>query len=130
MGLSGLMEGGYDVECYCGWASKTGGAIKARVAEALTHHRLHEQWKAENGWQGLDDAEIGRRITAQLRQEENAKGAGRPSASRTGSCARTRRWSSPGGTRRTPEDWCEVCSGDVDPETHEEIRPNTTCMTW
>jgi hypothetical protein len=38
MGLSGLMEGGYDVECYCGWASKTGGAIKARVAEALTHH--------------------------------------------------------------------------------------------
>jgi hypothetical protein len=25
---------GYDVECYCGWASKTGGAIKARVAEA------------------------------------------------------------------------------------------------
>lgn len=28
-----------------------------------------------------------------------------------------------------PEEWCEVCSGDVDPETHEEIRPNTTCMT-
>jgi hypothetical protein len=64
---------GYDVECYCGWASKTGGAIKARVAEALTHHRLHEQWKADNGWQGLDDAEIGRRITAQPRQEETPR---------------------------------------------------------
>jgi hypothetical protein len=63
---------------------------------------MQEQWKAENGWQGLDDAEIGRRITAQLRQEENAKGADTPSASRTGSCARTRRWSLPGGTRRTP----------------------------
>jgi hypothetical protein len=40
------------LECSYGWASKTGGAIKARVAEALTDHRLHEQC-----WQGLDDAE-------------------------------------------------------------------------
>jgi hypothetical protein len=48
-----------------------------QLAEGLTDHRLHEQWRAENGWQGLDDAEIGRRITAQLRQEENAKGAPR-----------------------------------------------------
>jgi hypothetical protein len=88
---------------------------------------MHEQWKAENGWQGLDDAEIGRRITAQLRQEEKAKGAGRPSASRTGSVARTRRWSSP--VARVAPRGVVLCSGDVDPETHEEIRPNTTCMT-
>lgn len=91
---------------------------------------MQEQWKAENGWQGLDDAEIGRRITAQLRQEENAKGADTPSASRTGSCARTRRWSSPGGTRRTPRIGAKSAPVTWNPETYEEIRPNATCMTW
>ncbi len=34
---------GYDVECSCGWGSHTGGAIKARVEEALFDHRLDVQ---------------------------------------------------------------------------------------
>jgi len=38
---------GWDAECSCGWTSATGGAIKARVAEALWDHRFDAQ--AETG---------------------------------------------------------------------------------
>lgn len=44
---------GYDAECSCGWATHTGGAIKARVAEAVHDHK----WEVENGWwhpQGIE----------------------------------------------------------------------------
>ena len=30
---------GYDVECSCGWKSRTGGAIKRSVQDALDDHR-------------------------------------------------------------------------------------------
>jgi len=38
---------GWDVECSCGWTSATGGAIRARVAEALWDHRFDVQVEAE-----------------------------------------------------------------------------------
>jgi hypothetical protein len=31
---------GYDVECSCGWESKTGGATRASVRDALDDHRI------------------------------------------------------------------------------------------
>jgi hypothetical protein len=34
---------GYDAECSCGWASKTGGATKASVEDALWDHRFGAQ---------------------------------------------------------------------------------------
>lgn len=37
---------GWDAECTCGWASHTGGAIKARVAEAVADHK----WDVANGF--------------------------------------------------------------------------------
>lgn len=38
---------GWDVECSCGSGSRTGGAIKARVAEWLFDHRYEAQTDAE-----------------------------------------------------------------------------------
>ena len=38
---------GYDVECSCGWESKTGGATKTSVANDLWEHRLSAQVNAE-----------------------------------------------------------------------------------
>jgi hypothetical protein len=37
---------GWDAECSCGWASRTGGAIKARVSEAVADHK----WDVANGF--------------------------------------------------------------------------------
>ena len=34
---------GYDVECSCGWESKTGGAVKTYVADQLWDHRYEAQ---------------------------------------------------------------------------------------
>lgn len=31
---------GYDAECSCGWESKTGGAIMARVEDAVWDHKF------------------------------------------------------------------------------------------
>lgn len=39
---------GYDVECSCGaWASKTGGATRSSVEEALWQHRYDAQVEGE-----------------------------------------------------------------------------------
>lgn len=39
---------GWDAECSCGWATRTGGAIKTRVREAVADHK----WEVANGfWQ-------------------------------------------------------------------------------
>lgn len=49
---------GYDVECSCGWGSKTGGAIKPRVVDALFDHRysaqVDKELRAEAHAQGID----------------------------------------------------------------------------
>ena len=37
---------GYDVECSCGWKSKTGGATRRSVEDMLWDHRYSEQAKA------------------------------------------------------------------------------------
>jgi hypothetical protein len=39
---------GYDVECSCGWESKTGGAVKRYVADKLWDHRYSEQCAKDN----------------------------------------------------------------------------------
>ncbi len=33
---------GYDATCSCGWDSKTGGALRPRVAEAIADHKREE----------------------------------------------------------------------------------------
>lgn len=38
---------GWDVECSCGWASKTGGATKTSVENDLRDHRWSEQCKVD-----------------------------------------------------------------------------------
>lgn len=38
---------GWDAECSCGWQSRTGGMIKARVAEAVRRHK----WNVTHGFE-------------------------------------------------------------------------------
>jgi len=35
---------GYDVECSCGWDSRTGGATRGSVADDLARHRADAEW--------------------------------------------------------------------------------------
>jgi hypothetical protein len=37
---------GWDVTCSCGWKSRTGGAIEARIREAVAEHK----WDVANGF--------------------------------------------------------------------------------
>lgn len=43
-----IMRGGWghDVECSCGWKSRTGGGTRRSVEEKLWDHRLEAQWEA------------------------------------------------------------------------------------
>lgn len=43
---------GWDAECSCGWATRTGGAIQARIREAIWWHR----WDVEHGFAEVDVA--------------------------------------------------------------------------
>lgn len=45
---------GYDVKCSCGWESKTGGATRTSVQDALWTHRRDEQNAADEGLPGSD----------------------------------------------------------------------------
>jgi hypothetical protein len=36
----GFIHNAWDVECSCGWESRTGGAIKASVARDVDKHKL------------------------------------------------------------------------------------------
>jgi hypothetical protein len=38
---------GWDVACSCGWESRTGGATRTSVSDALLDHRWSEQCAAE-----------------------------------------------------------------------------------
>lgn len=38
---------GHDVECSCGWQSRTGGGTRTHVEDRLWQHRLDEQYKRE-----------------------------------------------------------------------------------
>jgi hypothetical protein len=68
---------GWDVECSCGkWESKTGGATKTSVADALWDHRYSAQAEAEMGdrayQRGLADGEArARQIPGLLPETEN-----------------------------------------------------------
>jgi len=43
---------GYDVQCSCGWESKTGGATRSSVEESLFDHRYGEQCAKEPEMEG------------------------------------------------------------------------------
>lgn len=36
----GVVGAGFDVTCTCGWASRTGGAVRVRIEEAISDHRF------------------------------------------------------------------------------------------
>jgi len=39
---------GWDATCTCGWDSRTGGAIQARVEDAIADHRDTVRWNASH----------------------------------------------------------------------------------
>lgn len=41
---------GWDAECACGWATHTGGAIRARILDEVAAHK----WDVDNGWWSPD----------------------------------------------------------------------------
>lgn len=45
---------GYDVKCSCGWESRTGGATRTSVHDALWTHRWDEQNAADDGLPNSD----------------------------------------------------------------------------
>lgn len=45
---------GYDVKCSCGWESRTGGATRTSVHDALWTHRWDEQNAADEGLPNAD----------------------------------------------------------------------------
>jgi hypothetical protein len=47
---------GYDAKCSCGWESKTGGATRTSVQDALWTHRRDEQNAADEGLPNSDPA--------------------------------------------------------------------------
>lgn len=43
---------GYDAECSCGWKSRTGGAVKRAVTDAVRSHK----WDVANGFWNAEKA--------------------------------------------------------------------------
>jgi hypothetical protein len=41
---------GWDVECSCGWKSRTGGALHVRIREAIEDHRWEAEFEATHVW--------------------------------------------------------------------------------
>lgn len=63
---------GWDAECSCGWGSHTGGAILARVREAVANHK----WEVANGWwhpEGVQFSEKGAQAIREAAIREAAK---------------------------------------------------------
>ena len=63
---------GWDAECSCGWATHTGGAIRARVLDEVAAHK----WDVANGFwhpQGIEFSPAGSAAIQKLHDDPEAE---------------------------------------------------------